>query len=530
MKIIKKILFFSVVASSFVACTKLDEKLNDTTAISGSAGSSSVDPKALLEKIYSEAALMGTFEHERQAWGLQEHTSDELVGPTRGGDWDDNGVFRELHAHTWRLDHAYITQTFSNLGQLVYQTTEIMGASNATTEQKAQARMLRAFASFYLVEGWNVVPVRAAGGDPLANPKVYKGTEAMDWIIKEAETALADLSENGTVATAIKPNKNATRALLMKCYLMKGVIANRKSPTYTPADMNKVIEYGNAITGYTLTSNYFDNFAPTNDVLSTENIFTIKNEVGIGGQNQILTRWYCTVHYNQFFGADDKGSKLGGWNGFTTLSDFYDKFDATGADKRRGAPYLPMTEQTGTRMGFLVGDQKDKDGVMKLDRGNNPLSYTREVKLVETGNNLEVTGIRVLKYVPDPAAKENKPANDYVIYRYADVLLMLAEANFRGVTTPITATAGATPQALVDAVRVRSGLATGWAVTLDNLLDERGRELYWEGFRRMDLLRWGKFLSAKQLKPAVSDEKRLIFPFSEQQLAANPNLTQNPGY
>ncbi|MET0298978.1 MAG: RagB/SusD family nutrient uptake outer membrane protein, partial [Flavitalea sp.] len=65
--------------------------------------------------------------------------------------------------------------------------------------------------------------------------------------------------------------------------------------------------------------------------------------------------------------------------------------------------------------------------------------------------------------------------------------------------------------------------------TLENLLDERGRELYWENYRRQDLIRFGKFLEPNQLK-TVSDPKYLLFTIPNEQIAVNPNLTQNPGY
>jgi hypothetical protein len=141
--------------------------------------------------------------------------------------------------------------------------------------------------------------------------------------------------------------------------------------------------------------------------------------------------------------------------------------------------------------------------------------------LKETGNNLEITGIRVIKYPPDYAVQF--PAeNEYVVFRYADVLLMKAEALLR------TGQAAAA-LLLVNQVRTRASATPLVSLTLDNLLDERGRELYWEGWRRNDLIRFGKFLNAWQEK-AASGSERLLFPIPNEQLAVNPNLEQNPGY
>ena len=108
---------------------------------------------------------------------------------------------------------------------------------------------------------------------------------------------------------------------------------------------------------------------------------------------------------------------------------------------------------------------------------------------------------------------------------------MKAEAILRGGTGTVAGTYGSTPLALVNSVRTNAGRGASAlaSVTLDNLLDERSRELYLESWRRQDLIRFGKFLNAWQEK-AASDPKYLVFAIPNQQLAVNPNLTQNPGY
>ena len=107
-------------------------------------------------------------------------------------------------------------------------------------------------------------------------------------------------------------------------------------------------------------------------------------------------------------------------------------------------------------------------------------------------------------------------------YRYADVLLMKAEAQLR-----TNNAAGALT--IVNSVRTKRGAPALAALDLAKLIDERGFEFYWEGQRRSDLIRFGKFLQPWQEKPQ-SDPKRLLFPIPNRSLAANPNLTQNAGY
>lgn len=235
------------------------------------------------------------------------------------------------------------------------------------------------------------------------------------------------------------------------------------------------------------------------------------------------------MHYNQ---------NPSGWNGFTSLSDFYNKFEAV--DKRRGikynytSPNAPVNPANAVNVGFLKGQQYDMTtGAALKDRTGAPLIFTDAVSLIERGTNLEVTGIRAYKYPIDYQYNDNGNINnDYVYFRLGDVLLMKAEAILRGGTGATNAGGyGTTALALVNALRTHaSRTATALAtVTLDNLIDERGRELYLESWRRQDLIRFGKFLQPWQEKPA-DDPKYLLFPIPNGQLAANPNLTQNPGY
>ena len=151
--------------------------------------------------------------------------------------------------------------------------------------------------------------------------------------------------------------------------------------------------------------------------------------------------------------------------------------------------------------------------------------------MIETGTNLEVTGIRVIKYVPDYAYYGGPAGNDLLLFRYADVALMVAEAKQRSGDAPGALT-------IVNALRTARGAALLTTMPLVNtanvddpgtLLAERGRELYWESVRRTDLVRFGVYTKPWGLKP-TDDAKYLVFPVPAQALAANPNLKQTPGY
>ncbi len=175
-----------------------------------------------------------------------------------------------------------------------------------------------------------------------------------------------------------------------------------------------------------------------------------------------------------------------------------------------------------------------KHGVAEKDRKGNPLAFDPAISpdMKELGANLELTGIRVVKYAPDYNFYGGPANNDQVLMRYPDVVLMVAEAKLR-----INA-GDATVLPMVNALRTVRGAAPLPSLTLVNtsniydqntLLAERGREFYWEMSRRTDLQRFGVYNVLWQYKPSDAPTY-LLFPIPNQALAANPNLKQNPGY
>lgn len=500
----KYIIAFMVLTISLSACTKLDEKLNGQI---GNGGINSGNVADLLNASYK--AMRSPYQGPFGFWSLQEFPSDEAIVPTRAGDWDDNGAWRALHLHRWEADHTRISSSFRDLNGVSYAATNVL-LYNPTPVQGAAARFLRAFAQFSILDGWGQVPYREPGEDVSLPSKVRKAPEQIDYLISEL-TAIIPLLTDGPNYFA---NKDAAKMLLMKCYLNKGAFLNRAVPTFDAADMAKVIALADEIINsgkYQLTTNYFDNFAPNNDKLSKENIFTAQN-IGGSDAGDVKNMWVPPLHYNQ---------NPNGYNGFATLSDFYKKFEAT--DQRIGGAYAGVTDISGVKVGFLIGQQYNEKGVAIKDRRNNNLIFTPEVSNVETDpNHLEVAGIRVIKYPIDYVnGATDKAENDWVYYRYSDVLLMKAEAQLRtGLTGPALT--------VVNSLRTFRGASAFGSLTVDNLLDERGREFFWEGVRRQDLIRFGKFLTPWQEK-AVDNPRNLVFPIPDNQLT-NPNYIQNAGY
>lgn len=258
--------------------------------------------------------------------------------------------------------------------------------------------------------------------------------------------------------------------------------------------MAKVIEYVNAIEadGYKLDSDYFNNFTTT---AASEPIF-----VSLEGTAQ--NRWFMTLHYNQ---------NPSGWNGFTTLADFYESFDVN--DKRFGIPAKKDgTNFSGIGQGFLFGPQFMDDGSPLIDtRTQKHLSFTKDVPLAGAATD---KGIRVIKYHPATSGK-------YILMRFGEAYLMKAEAQLRS---------GDTGGALATVNNLRSlrGAPALGSLDAEAMYKEIGFETYWEGGKRTVEVRFQKFTNGTGA--SEQGAHTVLFPIPTPALVSNPNLTQNDGY
>jgi hypothetical protein len=471
-----------------------------------------------------------------QLFSLQENTGDMCLVPTRGGDWDDNGVWRVLHLHAWTVTHGQVASVFNGVGKLESDAISVL-AFRPTAQQRAEALFLRSLAQFYFLDLYGQVPYRdVADYNSIKAAPVLKPVDAIDTIKNTLTAIISQLPANNRPYLA---SPDAAKFLLMKLLLNKGAFLNRSAPTFADADMQQVITLGNQIvasTNYTLTPNYFDNFGPNNATTGKEAILSWPNNGSASNNGRsaggINARWMMTLHYNSW----DQNNTYGGagWNGFSTVADFYNTFGA--GDSRVGnVAYPGVTNLSGLKPGLVRGQQVNENGVNITDRQGRPLSFADSVHNIEIdATKLETAGIRIIKYPPDYSAySSNNQKNQLQIFRYADVLLMIAEAKMRLATPDV---AGAL--VLINQLRAIRGAAPVAAMPLVNpnntadpatLLAERGRELYWESWRREDLIRFGVYLKPWALKP-TDDPKYLLFPIPPSQLVVNPNLTQNPGY
>ncbi|HKO80556.1 MAG TPA: RagB/SusD family nutrient uptake outer membrane protein [Chitinophagaceae bacterium] len=542
------------------SCTKLDQSLNSSLTNSQAANSLGANgTQLLLQTAYND--IGNPYSDLGNIFTLEEVTADQALVPTRGSDWDDGGIFRVLHRHEFKADGVgNIINQFNNLNKINFDATNVL-AFNPTKVQAAEARFLRAFALYQLLDLFGQFPFRNPGDNLLNAPEVLSGEEAFQFIVSELTDIMPDLNASTNAATdemgKTKANKDAANFLLMRLYLNHGAFVNRANPSFADADMQKVITLGNDIINsgrYGYNAKFFDNFNPTNSK-SPEGIFAYPNYSGVTTNNSdIRSYWWSPLHYNHV--PSNFANPVSGWNGFSTVAEFYNSFGVntpatqtpadTLLDQRIGGRFYPnCTEIAGIRPGLLIGQQYNQNGGKYKDRKGNDLVYlpTIAADLKETNNaTLERTGIRIVKYPPDytggapyPNYGERKAGNWVMLFRYSEVVLMVAEAKMRAATPD---NVGAL--ALVNELRAVRGASPMAAplvlVNPANIYDpktflaERGRELYWEAVRRTDLIRFGMFLKPFAYKTTTSDPKYLVFPIPTPALAANPNLVQNPGY
>jgi starch-binding outer membrane protein, SusD/RagB family len=492
-----------------------------------------------IDNIYNN--ISGQSGDQGGLYALTEVTTDELLVPTRGTDWGDNGVWRTLHTHTWSSTHPYVVGVWNDKNSAVLRATEVIHPlSAATAAQVAEAKFLRAYNMWIVMDFWGQVPFREATDAVTEIPDVKTRTEAYDMIVQDLNDAIAGLpASNPTASNKSRAVKATARFLLAKVKLN----ANVYKGAYGANDLADVMALVTAIEaeGYAINAagTYFKNFVGP-DYPETDIIWNVPAGMG--------NRAWNGLHYNQAH-KDNTG---GGWNGFTTHAEFYDKFlgptndNSLGAGQEERRGYTQTAASTNaTNAGFGYGFQfgqmygwrynvaaggespapqpGDAAGhlVSLKTRTGEPLVFTKTLPGL-VGNN-EVTGIRVLKYSPADGAF----TNGVVMARFSDAHLMRAEAMLRS---------GNAGGALIEVNKLRTSRtntpALAGPLTEQMLLDERARELYTEGWRRNDLIRFGQYKGSWEFKSAEAsaDGHTDLFPIPSSALLSNPNLIQNPGY
>jgi hypothetical protein len=482
---------FALMAFS-LSCTNLDENVYDKI------------PEDLFPENDQQSALAVVPAYQELAdliddagWWFwaQEVTSDEIAFPVRLTDWEDGGKWRVLHQHAWDNNTDAINSMWSHMYDGIFEANKAIdgfgdvGDDPAAQSTIAKLKVLRAFYYYLLIDNYGDVPYITSFFDVPDQP--MKEDRLVIWqnIVDEVEAGLQFLPVS---ANNFAVSKGMAYMLLAKLYI--NAEAYGASAMWAKAEQycDSVIMSGQ----YFLEAHPLDPFKADNES-SGENIFTIPfDEINLKGFRFHMR----TLHYQH----DQTFEMVAGpWNGFAAVYDHYNTFED--GDLRKEM--------------FLVGPQLTATGNPIFDEtAEAPLDINPVIPaLVMDGSysftEIRMSGARVAKFEIEKGADENLN-NDFPFFRYADALLMKAETVIRQ---------GGNGDMYVNDVRDRANMGPLSGVTLDMLLEERGREMFCEGHRRQDLIRFGQFNDAWWEKPASSQDRN-IFPIPQWAIDANPNL------
>ncbi|MET6996289.1 RagB/SusD family nutrient uptake outer membrane protein [Chitinophaga defluvii] len=481
--------------------------------------------KNVLAKCYGGLALTGQVTGDGNAdiggvdvgyvrgfWQMQELSTDEARVA-----WNDQYLL-PMHGMDWTSQNLLLGAMYNRIflqvmycNEFLRQTTDgklsengISGENAATTKiYRAEMRFLRAFSYWHAIDMFGNVPF-VTENDPVGAffPKQTSRKELFAYVESELKAIEADLMAPRTNEYP-RADKAAAWMLLAKLYLNAEVYTG--TPRYTDAITycNKIIE-----AGYTLEPRFQNLFLADNDKLKNEIIFTIaydgqKMKTYNGTTFLIHAAVGGNMDATKDFGID------GGWYGLRTTKNIVHLF-------------TDITGQTDSRAMFhSSGQNLEMNSIANFADGY-PVTKWRNITSTGAGGSDKL-------FVD----------TDFPVFRLGDVYLMYAEAVLRGGTGGSSATA----LEYINKLRQRaygntSGNITAGQLTLDFMLDERGRELMWEAQRRTDLIRFGKYTGSNYVWPWKGNVKegkgveayRTLFPLPAADMIANPNLKQNEGY
>lgn len=527
----------------------------DEDAIYGSASDIYINAVASLYNYIGGAneseGIQGTC---RGIYDYNTLTTDEAMIPIRGGDWYDGGLWNAMYQHRWSADDQSLYDTWKYLYKVIVlanKSLDIISNKSALLsaaqqeEYRAEIRAIRAMFYYYAMDMFGRVPLVLSSAEQL-HSSLFQGqtdrSSIFQFVFQELQQVLPSLPDQhsnkegnyyGRITQPVVNFLLAKLALNAEIYMYddwtQGYASRPKGSDIhfsVPAsdaslrnddkvDFRKLNAWETCIyycdklaeEGYVLESDDSFNFSTHNET-SKENIFTIPMDKNIyTNQFHYLFRSYHYTHG----GALGWGSENGTCATISTM---------------KANHYGEADEDARCKMNFVAGVVKVDGHELLMDNGK-PLEY----QPFEVAQNLtnskfvKTAGARMAKYEVDRTSYMDGKlqSNDIVLFRYADALLMKAEAKVRN---------GENGDEELNRIRARVGMPYRKA-TLDNILEERLLELVWEGWRRQDLIRFGKFTGAYDLRTPLQGESSgytTVFPIPQKCIDLNSELVQNKGY
>lgn len=531
------------------ACTDLDVDVNSQYV---QYPTSDAAMEALMADVYFQfRGAMGRRYMEAMAL-----SSDEWVGISFDGDYYDDGTYAHACTHSF----LYTDPSLGWYGDLASGITKAnsaivtMGGPNAAPEAVAPARAMRAYYHFVLMDAYGDVPI--LDGIPSEDEAVERKprAEVAKYIEKELLEIIPYLTEENNEETYGKPNKWMAEALLVKLYINWAVYTAPDIATFDAA---------------TAKNEKLDDCVKWCDEIINSGVFDIA-----AGSNGYRSKFYPNngVHIKDFIYAmpfhttEATGMNYGRPRTWRQAKGAFDSYYGMPLSNSCGGNFSITPEMSDILMALPKDDRQDHvlAGQIymyddKYDKTNVPFTYKGEnvvlskdialkdnspenVSTINVGKDVHgwSQGYKSVKWfvIDDDFKNGRNQSNDIPIFRFADILLTKAEAITRGAK----ATNGDTPQSLFNKIRTYvHAPQLDHNPSLQELLDERGREFFDENWRRNDMIRFGTFESEygfhkkglignDRKEVANFDKTRRIFPIPEGIMNVNTNWKQNPGY
>lgn len=538
-KYIKHSIFGVILALSLSACMKdLDQEPIDPDSFTEKdVFKNATEAKGALAKIYASLSLTGqkgpagdgdiagadegSTGYTRMQFYLQVASTDEAIIR-----WSDAGV-PDFHNMSWTPANTFNNAYYNRLGQQIAFANSFIDNAQALASDPevgyyiAEARFIRAYAYYNVIDAFGKAPLVTSSK---ADLKPAQNTRAE--LFNFVESELKDLEGKLKAARANEYGRVdvvAAQALLARLYLNAKVYIGQDKYTDCITYAKKVIASSYSLNTTDANNNgtaYDELFLADNNSNGAQNEF-----IFLASFDGLNTKTYGGTAFiiHGATGGNMNASSLGvndGWSGLTAPKEFVNKFEVS-ARNGNNEP----TAWKDKRAMFYTDGQTYENTDLK--------DFTKSGYAITKFKNITSTGAAG----KDPEKKF--PDTDLPLIRLAEVYLTYAEAVLRGGTGGDRATAlGYINQLRTRAYGNASGNIADSNLTLDFILDERARELYWEGLRRTDLIRYGKFTGGAYLWSfkggaasgvAVPDYRNL-YPIPQDARTANENLTQNTGY
>lgn len=538
-KYIKHSIFGVILALSLSACMKdLDQEPIDPDSFTEKdVFKNATEAKGALAKIYASLSLTGqkgpagdgdiagadegSTGYTRMQFYLQVASTDEAIIR-----WSDAGV-PDFHNMSWTPANTFNNAYYNRLGQQIAFANSFIDNAQALASDPevgyyiAEARFIRAYAYYNVIDAFGKAPLVTSSK---ADLKPAQNTRAE--LFNFVESELKDLEGKLKAARANEYGRVdvvAAQALLARLYLNAKVYIGQDKYTDCITYAKKVIASSYSLNTTDANNNgtaYDELFLADNNSNGAQNEF-----IFLASFDGLNTKTYGGTAFiiHGATGGNMNASSLGindGWSGLTAPKEFVNKFEVSARNSNN-----EPTAWKDKRAMFYTDGQTYENTDLK--------DFTKSGYAITKFKNITSTGAAG----KDPEKKF--PDTDLPLIRLAEVYLTYAEAVLRGGTGGDRATAlGYINQLRSRAYGNASGNIADSDLTLDFILDERARELYWEGLRRTDLIRYGKFTGGSYLWSfkggaasgvAVPDYRNL-YPIPQDARTANDNLTQNTGY